>query len=330
MNYFFLSLFLLLALPMAAQDTTYAERLGFPRGKKVIVLHVDDVGMSQESNRGAIRALEEGISTSASMMMACPWVPQFMTYLKAHPKLDVGIHLTMTSEWANYRWGPLTGTPAAKGLIDKQGAFWPSVAEVVTNASPDEVEAEMRAQIARFRAFGIEPTHIDSHMGTLFQVKFLMRYVKVAIDEKIPALFPGGHATLVSVESRLPESQKQLARQVGKQLWNAGLPVFDDLDGSSYGWTLPNNGTDPAALRKMKTGKYIDLLNRCQPGLTYVIMHCTETSPHFDQISNSGPTRHGDLLAMLDPALKAYIQKEGIILTTCRELMERRKKVNVK
>nr|WP_229376303.1 polysaccharide deacetylase family protein [Fibrella aquatilis] len=312
-------------MPTFAQDTTYAERLGFPRGKKVIVLHVDDAGMSYESNRGVIRATEEGIANSTSVMMPCAWVPQFMAYAKAHPKLDVGIHLTMTSEWANYRWAPLIGQPAGKGLIDAQGAFWPSVAEVVTHASPDEVEAEMRAQIARFRAFGLEPTHLDSHMGTLFQVKFLMRYVKVASEEKIPALFPGGHAALVSADMKLPESQRQLARQVGKQLWKAGLPVFDDLDGSSYGWTLPNNNADPAALRKLKTEKFIDLLNRAQPGLTYVIMHCTEPSANFIQISNSGPTRHGDLLAMLDPALKAYIQKEGIIVTTCRELMERRK-----
>ncbi|WP_229374597.1 polysaccharide deacetylase family protein [Fibrella rubiginis] len=312
-------------MPTFAQDTTYAERLGFPRGKKVIVLHVDDAGMSYESNRGAIRATEEGIANSTSVMMPCAWVPQFMTYVKAHPKLDVGIHLTMTSEWPSYRWSPLIGQPAGKGLIDAQGAFWPSVAETVAHASPDEVEAEMRAQIARFRAFGVEPTHMDSHMGTLFQVKFLMRYVKVAIEEKIPALFPGGHAALVSADMKLPDSQRQLARQVGKQLWNAGLPVFDDLDGSSYGWTLPNNGTDPTALRKMKTEKFIDLLNRAQPGLTYVIMHCTEPSANFAQISNSGPTRHGDLLAMLDPTLKAYIQKEGIILTTCRELMERRR-----
>ena len=313
---------------MAAQDTTYAERLGFPRGKKVVVLHVDDAGMSYESNRGAIRATEEGIANSASVMMPCAWVPQFMTYLKAHPKLDVGIHLTMTSEWPNYRWGPLTGTPAAKGLIDKQGAFWPSVAEVVAQASPDEVEAEIRAQLARFRAFGVEPTHLDSHMGTLFDVKFLMRYVKVAMEEKIPALFPGGHAALVSAEMHLPDSQRKLARQVGKQLWDAGLPVFDDLDGSSYGWAPPGNAVaakDINALQQQKTGKFIDLLNRCQPGLTYVIMHCAEPSANFSQISSSGPTRHGDLLAMLDPALKAYIQKEGIILTTCRELMERRK-----
>ena len=310
---------------MAQTDTTYAERLGFPRGKKVIVLHVDDAGMSYEANQGTQKALDQGIAVSTSVMMPCAWVPNFMAYAKAKKNLDVGVHLTLTSEWSNYRWMPLTGQKT--GLCDPQGAFWPSVKEVVDHASADEVEAEIRAQIARFRSFGLEPTHLDSHMGTLFQLKFLLQYVKVGIEEKIPILFPGGHASLVVVSNNVPESQRVIARNVGKQIWAAGLPVFDDLDGSSYGWELPANvPVTDKALQAMKTQKYMDLLTRCRPGLTYIIMHCAQNTPQFAQITGSWPTRQGDLLAMLDPALKAYIQREGIIVTTCRELMERRKK----
>ena len=309
----------------AQPDTTYAERLGFPRGKKVIVLHVDDAGMSYEANQGTKRAFDEGIAVSTSVMMPCNWVPHFMTYAGQKRNLDVGVHLTLTSEWSAYRWSPLTGQKT--GLCDPQGAFWPSVKDVVAHASPEEVEAEVRAQLARFRAFGLEPTHLDSHMGTLFQLKFLPVYVKVGIEQKIPILFPGGHATLVTQTEKLPDDQLVLVRKVGKQLWAAGLPVFDDLDGSSYGWNLPEGTpvTDKA-LQTMKTQKYIDLLTRCRPGLTYVIMHCAQSTPQFGQVTNSWATRQGDMLAMLDPALKAYIEREGIIITTCRELMERRKK----
>lgn len=316
----------LLAMNVAqAQTQTYAEKLGFPKGKKVFVLHIDDAGMSYEANRGTIRATEEGIANSTSVMMPCSWVPQFMTYVKQHPTLDAGVHLTLTSEWDNYRWSPLAGKATVPGLHDGQGAFWHSVAQVVEHASADEVEAEMRVQIARFRAFGVEPTHLDSHMGTLFQPKFLERYVKVGISERIPILFPGGHATLIKQTTKMEAGQQQLIQVIGQQLWNAGLPVFDDLDGTSYGWAPENATVSDTELQKIKTDRFIDLFNRAQPGLTYIIMHCADATPGFDQISSSGPTRRGDMLAMMDPRLKQYIQQQGIILTTCRELAERRK-----
>jgi chitin disaccharide deacetylase len=320
-----LLLSLISAVGQAQPDTTYAERLGFPRGKKVIVLHVDDSGMSGQSNRGTIKALEKGIANSTSVMMPCIWMPEMVNYAKRHPAADVGIHLTLTAEWKNYRWQPLTNIKSAPGLYDAEGAYWHSVAEVEQHASAAEVEAEIRAQIARFRGFGVEPTHLDSHMGTLFQPKFLMAYVKVAMEEHIPALFPGGHATLIGQVNQLSDAQRKLARMVGQQLWSAGLPVFDDLDGSSYGWVPAGAKLSDKELQQQKTAKFIDLLTRARPGLTYIIMHCTDTDPAFALISDSGPTRRGDLLAMLDPALKAWIEKEGIILTTCRELMQRRK-----
>ncbi len=323
------SILLLLAnTSVRAQIETYAEKLGFPKGKKVVIFHVDDAGMSAESNAGAMTALGKGLSNSVSIMMPCGWVPQFFAYLKQNPDTDAGIHLALTAEWTNYRWGPLVGCQAAPGLCDEQGALWRSVAQVVEHASADEVEAEMKAQIARYRSFGLEPTHLDSHMGTLFQPKFLMRYAKVGMEEKIPILFPGGHASLIVAASNVPPSMQQMVKQVGQQLWEAGLPVLDDLDGSSYGWKLPAGtpATD-ANLQRFKTQKYIQLLNTAKPGLTYIIMHCTAPTPTFDQISDSGQVRKGDLLAMLDPALRAYVKKEGIIITTWRELMERRKKL---
>ena len=329
MNRILILLLLLATAPAYAQtDRTYAEKLGFPKGKKVVIFHVDDAGMSYESNQGAMQALDKGLASSVSVMMPCGWVPGFFDYLKQHPNTDAGIHLVLTSEWDAYRWVPLTGRDKAAGLYDGQGAFWPSVAQVVEHASADGVEAEMRAQLARYRAFGLEPTHLDSHMGTLFEPKFLERYVKVGITEHIPILFPGGHASLILATNRLGADMKPVIQQVGQQLWNAGLPVLDDLDGSSYGWNLPTGqaATDEN-LRKFKTAKYIELLKTAKPGLTYIIMHCTDPGEVFSRITSSGPTRKGDLLAMTDPALRAFIEKEGIIITTWRDLSERRAKV---
>ena len=323
-----LSVFLLLSFVPITQAQTYAERLGFPKDKKVVILHVDDAGMSYESNQGTIKSMEQGIANSTSVMMPCGWVPQFMTYAKQHPNMDVGVHLTLTSEWNNYRWQPLVGRDKAPGLYDEQGAFWHNVPQVVEHASADEVEAEMRAQIAQFRTFGLEPTHLDSHMGTLFQPKYLQRYIKVGIEEKIPILFPGGHATLVFQTERMADGMKSMMKQLGQQLWNAGLPVLDDLHANSYGWNPPQGkNLSDNDLRKFKTDKYIEVLKSCQPGITYIIMHSTDPTPVFDQFTDSAVTRKGDMLAMMDPALKAFIEKEGIILTTWRELIQRRKGV---
>lgn len=339
---------LLLATIAHSQSAeTYAEKLGWKKGDRVVILHVDDAGMSYDSNLGAINAIEKGVANSVSVMMPCPWVPGFVKYLKAHPQVDAGLHLTLTSEWKDYRWGPLTGLPASPGLVDPEGAMWHSVPEVVQHASPDEVEKEIVAQLNRARQMGFEPTHLDSHMGTLFAIPaFMQRYIKVGIEHKIPVMFPGGHNyTLVGQMldetkaelkkagkwkegQQLPEPELiQLARETGKMIWEAGLPVLDDLHNTSYGWELPA-GVKPTDenLQKMKTEKYISSLKALKPGVTMIIMHCTAPSEVFQYISSSGDSRKGDMLAMMDPALKKAIAQEGIILTTWRELKQRRDK----
>lgn len=327
-NIFFFFLPFLCFQQLQAQST-YAEKLGYPKGAKVVILHVDDMGMSYESNVGGIEAMTKGVANSCSVMMPCPWVPGFVHYMKDNPGIDAGLHLTLTSEWKDYRWGPLTGKPASPGLVDSEGAMWRSVADVVKNASTDEVEAEIRAQVERAKIMGFEPTHLDSHMGTLFATPaFAERYIKVGIDYKIPVMFPGGHNTLITQEMKSTPQLLAKAREAGEILWNAGLPVLDDLHADSYGWKLPSNieATDDN-LRKMKTKKYIEILKALKPGVTMIILHCTHNTEVFPHISDSGPTRRGDLLAMTDPEFKKALQKEGIVLATWRELKERRDKV---
>ncbi|CAN5186491.1 carbohydrate deacetylase [soil metagenome] len=327
---------------------TYAERLGWNKNDKIIILHVDDAGMSYDSNIGTIRAIEEGMANSASVMMTCPWVPGFIKYLKENPETDAGLHLTLTSEWEDYRWGPLVGKPAAPGLVDEQGALWRSVEQVVQHASPDEVEAEIMAQLERARGMGFEPTHLDSHMGTLFaSPQFLERYIKVGISQNIPVMFPGGHNTAITAQLSAPIKEQMMrdgkfkegmeiptppeilqARKIGKQIWDSGLPVLDDLHNTSYGWRLPEGvpATDEN-LRKMKTQKLIETIRALKPGITMVILHCTDPTEVFEHISGSVETRKGDLLAMLDPEFKRFIEEEGIILTTWREIKGRRDKI---
>ncbi|MDP9047412.1 MAG: polysaccharide deacetylase family protein, partial [Bacteroidota bacterium] len=197
----------------AQQTKTFAERLGWPKGARVLILHVDDAGMSHESDMGVEMAIGQGVSTSTSVMMPCPWVPEIVKYIKEHPATDAGLHLTLTSEWDNYRWGPLSGKAAVPGLVDKQGAFYPSVAAVYFNAKADEVDAEIRAQLDRALAMGFKPTHLDSHMGTLFaKDAFMEKYLKLGIEKQIPVMFPGGDDIFYRSEARaaaIAELKKQ-------------------------------------------------------------------------------------------------------------------------
>jgi hypothetical protein len=265
-------------------------------------------------------------------MMPCPWVPGFVKYLRENPQVDAGLHLTLTSEWEHYRWGPLVGIHQAPGLVDQEGALWQNVSSLVKNASADEAEAEIRAQLARARKMGFEPTHLDSHMGALFgSTEFIERYVELGISEQIPVMFPAGHNTLL-IEQLRAEGKSlaplQLARELGKVIWDAGLPVLDDLHNSSYAWRLPPDvEASDENIRQLKVTKYIEAIKSLRPGVTMMIMHCTAPTEVFQHISASGDTRKGDLLAMLDPALKRTLEEEGIILTTWRELKERRDQV---
>lgn len=310
-------------------DSTYAMKLGYPKGAKILILHVDDAGMSFDSNEGTIEAMTKGVANSCSVMMPCSWVPGFVHFLKEHKNIDAGLHLTLTSEWKDYRWVPVAGKSAVPGLTDSEGSMWRGVAEVVKYASPDEVEKEIRAQIDRALTMGFNPTHLDSHMGTLFATPvFLERYVKIGIEKKIPVMVPGGHNTLIQSQSSAPDIQVKQLQQVGKMLWAGGLPVLDDLHNESYGWKIPADMVnDDKKIQSFKTEKYVAAIKTLKPGITMMIMHCTAPTSVFPYISDSGPLRKGDLLAMTDPVFKAALKKEGIILTTWRELKERRDKV---
>jgi predicted glycoside hydrolase/deacetylase ChbG (UPF0249 family) len=322
-------LFVLFQAPKTQPKPTYAEKLGFPKGARVLILHVDDAGMSYESNAGAIAALTEGAATSVSVMMPCPWVPGFVRWLKKHPTTDAGLHLTLTSEWRDYRWVPLAGAANVPGLTDTAGCLWPTVEQVATHATVEELKKEMTAQLERARAMGFEPTHLDTHMGTVYATpQFLQAYIELGIKNHIPVMLPGGADKLIQKQNNIADQQLAGIQALGKKLWAAGLPVLDDLHNESYDWKpAADIQNDDKKLQAWRTAKYIDALSQLQPGVTMMIMHCTDATPAFTaHISDSGPLRRSDMLAMLDPAFKKALQDQGIILTTWRELMQRRTK----
>jgi predicted glycoside hydrolase/deacetylase ChbG (UPF0249 family) len=319
-------LLIIYCCPAYSQDSTYAEKLGFAKGARVIILHMDDAGMSYDSDRGIEKVFETGVANSTSVMMPCPWVPQIVRYIKSHPNVDAGLHLTLTSEWKDYRWAPVAGAKAVPGLTDSTGSLWANVPDVVKNASADEVDKEIRAQLLRALKMGFYPTHLDSHMGTLFGSPSLIeKYVALGIEKQIPIMLPGGHVSNISREMNLQTAQVSYFRQLGQRLWDAGLPVLDDLHNSSYDWVIPKDmQRDDAHLAKWRVEMYEKTMIELKPGVTMVIMHCTDPTEMFGEITDSGDKRKADMLAMLDPGFKKFLKENNFILTNWRELMQRR------
>src|SRR5438128_2906663 len=170
-----------------SETKTLAERLGYPRDAKLLIVHADDLGAAHSINRASIKALESGLVSSASIMVPCPWLSEIAAYARSHPEADLGLHLTLTSEWSLYRWGPVLGIERVTSLLDSSSYFYPLEREAAAHMDIQEAEAEIRAQIARAKALGIQPTHLDSQMGTLYQSKALFEMlVRVARENKLP------------------------------------------------------------------------------------------------------------------------------------------------
>ena len=309
LRHYALTLALLLSA-LSSRAQTFAERLGYPKDTIAVILHVDDVGMSHSSNLGAMQAMESSSASSFAIMMPCPWVPEIARWLNNNPNADAGLHLTLTSEWQIYRWGPVAGKKAVPGLVDDEGCLWRSVPEVATHATPDEIEAEIRAQLDRAETLHVPITHMDSHMGTLFaRPDYFLRYFKVAAEKKIPMLAVGGHMTYVSKNE--PDAAKGLLPLIPK-IWNAGLPVIDDLH---TGWS----GLDTPA-------KFQAALEELKPGVTEFLFHASVPTEDFPLITNSHANRKADLEALTSDKTKEIMKRRGIVITTWRELMQRRQK----
>src|SRR5882724_11954543 len=154
--------------PSQTATKTLAERLGYPRDAKLLIVHADDLGVAHSVNSASIKALESGGTNPASLMVPCPWFPEIADYAKSHPSADFGLHLTLTSERVYYRWGPAAPRDRVPSLVDANGYLhhdWSSE----THIDPKDVETEIRAQLARALAMGVKPTHLDSHQNRLFQ-----------------------------------------------------------------------------------------------------------------------------------------------------------------
>jgi predicted glycoside hydrolase/deacetylase ChbG (UPF0249 family) len=211
---------------LAQGKKTLAEQLGYAKDARLLIIHADDLGVAHSENSASMAALELGAINSASIMVPCPWFPEIADYAKKNPHFDWGLHLTITSEWKYLKWDGMVDSQQIPGLINSEGYFYASVEEALKYGTAAEVEREIRAQIKRALAFGIQPTHLDPHMNSLFGSPAVFEvYFKLGKEYKIPVLVPRGilqepgFGKIAGAYPALVESHIQLHPGIRPERW---------------------------------------------------------------------------------------------------------------
>ena len=279
---------------------TLLERLGYPQDTKLLIVHADDLGMAHSINRASIKGLESGLISSASIMIPCPWLPEIAAYARAHPDADLGLHLTLTSEWSLYRWGPVLGKDRVPSLLDSSGYLYPLESEAAAHIDAKEAEAEIRAQIARARALGIQPTHLDSHMGTLYQNKPLFdTLLRVARENKLPIRLS---RELVTSTPFLPS------------LLTPDDVVIDSIV-----------SIEPSVSPEGWPQYYADAIKNLQPGVTEMVVHLAYDDEEMRGVAFAHPNwgsewRQRDFQFVTSDAFRKLLQENNVKLITWREV----------
>jgi hypothetical protein len=198
-------------------------------------------------------------------MVPCPWFAEIAEAAAADPALDVGVHLTLNSEHAGYRWGPVSRPSAASGLTDEHGYLWPRVAEVRRHAHAEAVETEWRAQIDRALAAGIDVTHLDAHMGSALAPEWCERYVAVGKEYGVPALITKTFAAYDPNNHLTGTTEEQFAAFVVAAR-AAGMPVFGRVLETDFGRGRGEPVDYPAQLASTDETLVYCAYHPCKPG----------------------------------------------------------------
>lgn len=279
------------AISGATADRTLAERLGYAPEARLLIVNGDDVGMCHAANAATIDSMEHGLMTSATIMVPCPWFPEIAAYAASHPLSDFGIHLTHTSEWKKYRWGPVSSRESVPGLLDPAGYLWPSIEGVYGHATPEEAEREGRAQIHKALDAGVDVTHLDSHMGTLqYDLRYHGVYQKLAREFDLP-LRMGSQETLEAFG----------AGHLRAELAKVGILCPDYLihGGRERG--------EPIA------DYWRRMLRDLRPGVTELYIHAAKDGEELRQITGSWRDRAAEYeLFTRDAEIRALLEAQGV------------------
>jgi len=285
------------------------RKLGFAENDRVVIIHTDDIGMSQATVSAFADLDDFGLISCGAVMVPCPWFPQVAVYCRQHPQVDMGVHLTLTSEHDGCRWGPISTRDPTSGLIDEEGYFYRQSEQVQAHGDAVAVQLELQAQVARALAAGIDVTHVDTHMGTVAHPRFISAYVQLAVQHGLPAMILRLDEAGWRKMGMDSETAAFAARFV-PQLEAQGLPLLD------YLVALP---LDQPADRVEQAKKAFDSL---PPGLTHFIIHPAQDTPELRAITPNWQGRVADYRALISEELRDYVRNSGVQVIGYRPLRE--------
>ncbi|HZW03346.1 MAG TPA: polysaccharide deacetylase family protein, partial [Anaerolineaceae bacterium] len=246
------------------------RKLGFSDRDRLVILHADDIGMCEATVSAFADLTDFGLLSSAAVMAPCPWFLAAAACCRERT-VDVGVHLTLTSEWAAYRWGPLSTRDPASGLLDSQGYFYRSQAEAQEHTRPETLQVEMQAQYERVIAEGIRPTHMDTHMGVVGHPNLIATYLSFCLAHRLPPMvFRMDVASWM--QAGLDRATAEMAAAQMEALEAQGMPMLDHL--RMVPLDTPDN-----RLERIQA-----MLEDLEPGVTHFIIHPAKDTPELRAI----------------------------------------------
>lgn len=280
-----------------------AELLGFPGDQRLLIINADDYGLCHATNEGIFQLLEEGVVSSATVMMTCGWAREAVRRSAGHH--DVGVHFTLTSEWDSYKWGPVYRDGDVSTLVNAEGVFPADIVSVEKAASPVQVRLELIAQIEAAKAMGLDPTHLDNHMGSVYGLAtgrdFIREVFEVCAAYGLPFRIPRR-----APESRTPTPElESKAQQLSLFADAAGVVILDDLVSLPY--AMQSGETYETYKRDM-----MNLLRGLKPGVSELILHPSRVTEELQAFNPHWEKRGWDLKLFRDPDVQQVLAEEEI------------------
>ena len=301
----------LMTMPTAAQSQgTWASRLGYPAKARVVILEAEGSGMCYETTAASAKLMDKNLVQSVSGMAPCPWFGEFAKWARKQEKKDIGVTLTLTSEWKNYRWRPVSPRGKIPGLADADGFLWSTPLQVTYSATPEEVRRELTAQIRHARSAGVRPSHFTSHQGALFMRPDLARvYLDIARKHWIPA------ALIELTPAHIREFREK------------GFPLSSEMTELIAGYPLPKvdglKFSPTAETYEEKVEKLLATIKDAAPGITLIKFQPAVESEALRRITPDWQQRVWDAKLLADPKVAQFLKEEGVIMTDWREVMQR-------